>query len=152
MADAPETRHCDAAEIVALLHSHGLRATKTRCLLLELLAATNAHPTAEDLLEKLRVRGVSAGVATVYQNLSTLAEHGLLARFIGRDGRARFDGNLSAHHHLICSRCGRIVDVTTDGPIGEVALVSPDCDLAEWSVERPRLEFLGVCPECRQRG
>ena len=51
---------------------------------------------------------------TVYQTLNDLAAMGELRQLDLGTGSARFDPNLDAHHHLVCERCGKVVDVYAD--------------------------------------
>ncbi len=51
---------------------------------------------------------------TVYQTLNDLAAMGELVQLELGTGSARFDPNLDAHHHLVCDRCGKVLDVDVD--------------------------------------
>ena len=148
----PSGRRCDDGETAALLRSHGLRATRARCLILALLAESGEHPTAETVVEALHERGHDLALATAYQNLSTLAEHGLLDRFFGLDGFAHFDGNLEPHHHVVCTSCGRTVDCLVDDELERLdpREVRAGTRLGAWSVNDRKLEFRALCPDCRE--
>lgn len=134
------------------LQERGLRATHARELILEELGSRHDHPCTEQIAEALRARGEKIGVATLYQNLNTLAETGLIARLKGPDGLMRFDANTALHHHLVCLHCGRIVDAEIERLLPAMGM--PRCPhtgkpLHDWSLQGVQLELKGVCPDCR---
>src|SRR5262249_19662291 len=92
------------------LRARGLRLTPPRRLILEVVRATDAHPTAAFVYQKVRRRLPRVSLATVYRNLRMLAAESFLAERTDA-GRLRFDGNTSPHDHFTCLTCGRIYDV-----------------------------------------
>ena len=104
--DAGEARVVGAE---AALRDRGLRLTGPRHAVLEVVRGAESHPTAEEVhrLVRRRLPGVSLG--TIYRNLRLLVGAGLLKELPGP--YARFDANTRAHHHFMCERCGRIIDV-----------------------------------------
>jgi Fur family peroxide stress response transcriptional regulator len=134
------------------LRALGLRPTKARRLILDVLCESSNHLSTEEILDDLRRRGHHASPATLYQNLNRLVQEGLLVRFTGLDGLSRYDANLEPHHHLVCTRCGRIVDVGSDKTQLR-RLVPLDLHnarpLPKWRISGALIEFRGVCPICR---
>lgn len=146
--------HFGKGEAEQRLRAQGLRPTKARCLLLNLLGESQNHSSTEEMLEALRRRGHRASAATLHQNLNRLIQEGLLAHFTGPDGLSRFDANLAPHHHLVCVRCGRIVDVEVDrsllkqlAPVG----LHDGPALPEWQIKGAQVEFRGICTACQSR-
>jgi len=134
------------------LRIHGLRHTHARAVILSVLAERHDHPTAEQIAEALREQGERIGVATIYQNLNKLAENNLIGRIKGPDGLMHFDANAGLHHHLVCQRCGRIVDAEIERLLPAMGL--PRCPhtgkpLNDWSLQGVQIELKGLCPECR---
>src|SRR5215475_1903838 len=128
----------------AALRDVGLRLTRPRRLVLEVVRATDAHPTAEVVHQTVRRRLPRVSLGTVYRNLRLLVAQGLVKELPGP--HARFDGNLSDHHHFTCLACGRIADV--DGPLTEPhsrALMSRVAASGGYSVTHHRIEFYGRC-------
>lgn len=143
------------SDVVMLLARRGLRATAPRRAILAYLQARREHLAADEIFEGLRRSGTPVSIATLYQNLAALAARGLLRRFAGRDGVARYDDNLEAHHHLVCERCGRIADVETptEAPLRPVAPRARGRAPAKgWQVRTVQMEFRGLCPGCVRRG
>lgn len=135
-------------ELEGALRARGLRLTGPRRLVLEVVRATGAHPTAEWVHRMVRRRRPRVSLGTVYRNLRLLVAEGLVKEIAGP--HARFDGNLDEHHHFTCLGCGRIVDV--DPP----AAAPHARDLSEHvasqtglSISYHRIEFYGRCPDCR---
>jgi len=141
----------DHKNILEMLENSGLRATRARKIILELLAEKNRHFTPEEMLETLRERGKPLSIATLYQNLARLVEKGLVIKIVGLDGSFRYDFNHDPHDHMICSRCGKIVDVVVKGSLEGVSAQPMDTedDLSSWKILEKRVEFVGLCPECQ---
>ncbi|MCK5689549.1 transcriptional repressor [Myxococcota bacterium] len=122
-----------------------------RTAVLELLYASHNHPTTDEIHACLNRDGMKMGVATLYQNLNTLVEGGLLARFNGVDGVMHYEANLTPHHHAVCKGCGRVIDVHISEAEQQALnpLLSTGRDDAEgWQISSIHLEFAGLCPSC----
>jgi len=123
------------------------RHSQQRQVILEELRAVNSHPTAVELHELVRRRLPKVSLGTVYRNLDLLGKMGLIEKLEHASGEARFDANITAHDHLRCVRCGRIDDVMSP----PLAITPPDDHhLYGYEVIGHRLEFIGICPRCRQ--
>jgi len=134
----------------AAIRNVGLRLTGPRRVVLEVVRATESHPTAELVHRMVRRRLPRVSLGTVYRNLRLLVAQGLVNELPGP--HARFDGNTSDHHHFTCLLCGRIVDV--DGPLTEPhsrALCSRVATEGGFSVTHHRIEFYGRCAGCRRK-
>jgi Fe2+ or Zn2+ uptake regulation protein len=144
----------DPTAASSLLSSHGLRPSRARVLILALLARRREHLTTQGIHRILENGGYKLGAATIYQNLNRLAHEGLVRRLIGPDGLARFEANLSPHHHLLCVECGRIVDAGLNERslrhLNPVDLVTGK-PARGWEFNGAQVELKGVCPSCRQR-
>jgi Fe2+ or Zn2+ uptake regulation protein len=100
-------------DIRSTLRGHGLRATPQRLAVHGALQALGRHATAEEVLD--RVHGSVPGISlpTVYAALELMADLGLALRVHG--GRAvRYDPRSEPHHHLLCERCGAVVDLDAE--------------------------------------
>src|SRR5882672_7526392 len=76
-----------------------------RRVVLDVVRATESHPTAEWVHQMVRRRLPRVSLGTVYRNLRLLVAEGLVNELPGP--HARFDGNISEHHHFTCVACGR---------------------------------------------
>jgi len=122
----------------------GLKLTPQRLAILEYLDGNTAHPSAEDVFNAVRQRFPTMSFATVYNTLETLRKRGLILELSIDPDRKRYDPNIEPHHHMICLRCKRIVDVQTDFEIS-----IPDEELKDFHLLGNHIEFYGICPDCR---
>ena len=84
--------------------------SKKRQVILEALAATTAHPTAQELYQQLKPDYPDLSLGTVYRNLSLFAEEGDAMSVGVFRGQERFDARTNPHAHLHCVQCGRVID------------------------------------------
>lgn len=125
------------------------RRTRQRQVILEELQKLTSHPTAVGLYEIVRRRLPRIRLGTVYRNLERLAEAGQVVKLQFGGGQAHFDGKLDHHDHVRCVRCGRVDDVYC------APLALPPAQGQEfggYDIIGHRLEFFGLCPQCRERG
>lgn len=130
-----------------LLAESGLRSTRQRAIVLAELLGEPDDVTAQQLHERLRGRGERLGLATVYRTLGLLAEEGVVDVLSHRPGELCYRRCAEGHHHhLVCSGCHRVVELS-------------ECELDPW-LERVssqhgfvatghRLEVAGLCAACR---
>jgi len=134
----------------AVLVDRGLRRTRPREVVLEVVRGTDSHPTAEQVHTLVRRRLPRVSLGTVYRNLRRLVEAGLVKELPGP--HARFDGNVTEHHHFTCTACGRIVDVA--GALAAAparALSARVAALTGLGITHQRIQFYGRCGPCRSR-
>lgn len=131
-----------------MLEDTSLRMTKQRQIILDELRAVTSHPTADDMYDLVRRRLPKVSLGTVYRNLETLAESGLVQKIDVGGTKKRFDGNVGVHHHVRCTACGRVDDlhISTDGDLDEIAAV-----MTGYAILRHRLEFIGICAQCQDK-
>jgi len=131
-----------------LCERHGLALTHQRQVIFETLSQMHGHPSPEAVYGLVKKRIPSISLATVYKNLKTFEEHGLIREVSPHHGSARFETNSAPHHHLVCLRCKAIVDV----PAADVEPVrlkkrAP----AGFRIERYSVEIHGLCGDCVKR-
>lgn len=100
--------------LVRKLRQRGIQPTAQRVAIAEVLLATTAHPTAEDVLEMVRNTAPSVSRATVYNTLNLFTRKGLVETRVLRDGITVYDPNIEPHHHFIDDDTGEIVDLPED--------------------------------------
>lgn len=72
---------------------------------------TDAHPSADEVLEQVHEGFPMLSRATVYNTLNLFVEKGLLRQLVLAEGRTVFDPRLEPHHHFIDDETGRIDDL-----------------------------------------
>src|SRR5438270_4735699 len=95
--------------------SRGLASTHQREVIYRTAASMEDHPTPEAIYERVKLEIPSISLATVYKNVRTFVEAGLLREVTLHHGCLRLDPNTQPHHHLVCERCKSITDLPGDG-------------------------------------
>jgi Fur family transcriptional regulator, peroxide stress response regulator len=90
--------------------SKDLRITHQRMEIFHELAKYPGHPTADNVFNRVRKRLKTISLDTVYRTILTFEKNGLIKRVQILDNIARFDINISVHHHLVCTQCKIIED------------------------------------------
>lgn len=133
--------------LVLRLRERGYRITPQRLAILRVLILLPGHPTAEDIFLALAKDFPSMSLATVYKTLTMLKQEQevLEIEFSSRDNR--FDAlTPTPHPHLICSRCGLVVDP----PLPSLPRILEDMTQGTgFAIQTHRLDFFGLCPQCR---
>ena len=123
-----------------------LRMTGNRQIVLEVLRGTKSHPTAQEVFLAARDQQPQIGFATVYRTLDWLVRNNLAQEiYRDKDGAAHYDANVARHDHIICSRCGKIVD--TEVPLHALAYAIIERSTG-FRVDWHATEFSGLCAEC----
>ncbi|MGT2426236.1 Fur family transcriptional regulator [Amnibacterium kyonggiense] len=127
------------------LRAAGLKVTKGRVAALESLEA-HSHATAEELQRRLVGDGVPMTLQAVYLALQVLTDTQVLRRIEPAGSPARYEVRVGDnHHHLVCTRCSRVVDV--DCAHGEAPCLVP-ADAHGFAVATAEITFWGLCPAC----
>lgn len=134
------------AELRAECVSRGLRLTPQRDLLLRALSTATGHPTADDLVRRVREALPTVSHATVYRNLQELVRAGLIGT-LDAAGAAQFEVNPDPHHHFSCRKCGKVWDVYLSSV--DVKVDRRRTALAGFQVDRREVQLHGVCAGCR---
>lgn len=129
------------------------RMTRQRQVILEETRKLDSHPTADAIYEAVRRRLPRISMGTVYRNLDILASCGLIRKLEPEFPQMRFDSNTDEHYHITCINCGKI----EDAPLDLVRDSIEDLEVAmgkltKYGIFGHRLEFLGLCSECRAKG
>lgn len=109
---APETCAAPRKPVQELLADAGLRPTRQRLALGELLfGGCDRHVTAERLYEEALAAELSVSLATVYNTLHQFTAAGLLREIAVDGARVYFDTNVSDHHHFLMEEDGELYDI-----------------------------------------
>ncbi len=93
------------------LRAHGIQPSAQRLAVAEYVLRTQDHPSADEVLARVRGRVPMISRATVYNTLNLFVEKGLLRQFVLAEGRLVFDPHLAPHHHFVDEGSGTIHDV-----------------------------------------
>ena len=128
-------------------HRRGVRLTTQRRVILEAVLERDDHPTADQLYEVVRDRIPGVSRTTVYRVLNTLVEIGAVRKLHHGGGVVRFDGNTARHHHLICRKCNKVIDVESEELNG---LSLPDVGTEGFEIDDFSVQLIGTCAACRR--
>ncbi len=92
------------------LKEKGLKVTPQRVAIYDAIVNLKNHPTAENVIEYIKVNHPNISVGTVYKVLESLVENELLKKVKTERDIMRYDAVLSNHHHLYCAETDRIED------------------------------------------
>lgn len=129
------------------LAKQGLKSTRQRELILEEFLRASSHLSTEELYLRLRKKHPTIGYATVYRTLRLFADSGIAETRHFGDGQTRYEStSREGHHdHLICVRCGAILEFE-DGRIEQLQeKVAKD---HRFKILSHRLELYGLCAQC----
>ncbi len=125
----------------------GVPFTTQRRTVLEVLLQRSDHPTADQIFETVKLLNPRIARRTVYRVLDDLAQLGLIRRVHHPGAAARFDAKTYRHHHLVCTGCGKIVDLESV-ELDRIAL--PKSKPHGFDVRDFSVQLMGVCQECRK--
>ena len=134
-------------ELEDRLREAGLRVTSSRVAVLRVLTDATDHPRVEQIIERVRLGGLSISTQAAYDACEALREKGLAHRIALAGGPARYEARAGDnHHHLVCRSCGLTVDVdcVTDAA---PCLHAPND--AGFSVDEAEVTFWGLCLTCQ---
>ncbi len=136
-----------ARSIVRTLDTSGRRLTAPRRAVAELIDGRVGAFTAAELVAQAKVERPGLGRATVFRTLDLFLELGAVERIELPDGRHAYVGSgPEHHHHVICSRCGRITDIDDRGI---KALTKKIAKRTGYAIDTHRLAMSGLCPACQ---
>jgi Fur family ferric uptake transcriptional regulator len=146
----PAERNASLSEPWASVDGHlrrrGLRSTRQRRLVIEVLAGSEGHVTGAEILERCRREDPATVPSTVYRTLDVLEELGLVKHGHGAGGREEYHVHPTFDHgHLHCHTCGRQWELVDD----EVAAFVSDIERRRgFQLDLSHLTLVGRCPAC----
>jgi len=122
------------------------RRTRQRAAVDEILAGRLEFRTAQEIHDELRHRGDRVGLTTVYRTLQTMTDSGELDAIRTMEGETAYRRcSTGHHHHLVCRRCGRTVEVSGPAVENWANAVAEENGFREVSHD---LEIFGTCDRC----
>jgi Fe2+ or Zn2+ uptake regulation protein len=123
-----------------------LRLTPQRRAVLDVVAESDDHPTASQVIDRVRERVEGVGAATVYRTLALLVESGQVAELRLGEGQAlRYDQNVHRHAHLVCTACGQVQDTNVQLDARAIAELT---EKTSFTVAGYDVQLHGRCAQC----
>ncbi|MFA5780300.1 MAG: transcriptional repressor [Elusimicrobiota bacterium] len=131
------------------LETQGLKHSRQRKGVLDVFLSIDKHLSVDELYRIAKKKNPSLGYATVYRTIKLLCECGLCRELRFEDGTSRYEHLYGHRHHdhLICTKCGRFVEVV-DPEIER--LQERMAKLHGFYPERHRMELYGICKRCKK--
>lgn len=126
----------------------GLRMTRQRRLIAEVMIETDGHVNIDELYNRVRERDPNVGYATIYRTLKLLTDAGLATAAHFGGGATRFESTTHRghHDHIICTDCGKIMEFHNE----EIeALQEQVCRAIDFQMTHHKMEIYGLCSACK---
>jgi Fur family ferric uptake transcriptional regulator len=136
--------HCQT--YIQTLRNLGFRITPQREMIIEALAHSSHHVTAEGIYAQVHARARAVNIATIYRTLDLLVEQGMASRAGLQDGRVVYAAsNHGPHLHLVCRACGCAIDASQE------MLAALEVQLRQhygFAADLQHLTIAGLCSAC----
>jgi len=139
-------KNLSVEEFIQECKRHGLSATYQRIAIYKILQQRQDHPTAEDIYKEVLKEHPTISLATIYKNLETLAGYNLIDKVTHLHDLARYDANMNHHHHLVCNKCKKIIDIQIKN-LEDLQI--PSNLNKDFKVIGYKVQFDGICRECQ---
>lgn len=133
-------------KLARYLESQGKRKTPERFAILEKIYSSSTHIDVITLHTAMLADGFRVSRATVYNTLGLLIEAGLVRSVAFGDGITRYERITAAnnHHHLVCTRCGKVKEMKAVELVGELLAKKP----RSFEPAYYTLYIFGMCSKC----
>jgi len=125
----------------------GLPVTVQRRRIFEALLNRTDHPTPDQIYAAVKEALPGVSRTTVYRVLKTLMSLGVLTKACSPGAGTRVDPRMARHHHLVCLRCDRLIDVE-DAAVAH-RIRPPDLCQQAFAIQDYSIYFTGICATCR---
>jgi Fur family ferric uptake transcriptional regulator len=133
-------------KITHRLHELGYRLTPQRMMIGAAIESSNDHISAEEIYTQVKAKYPHMNPSTIYRTLELLQRLGLVTETDLGEGRVRYhSADKGRHHHLVCQRCGKIIDLdeTLLSPLKEALRKRHD-----FEADLRHLAIFGHCAQC----
>ena len=134
--------------IASKLSELGYRLTPQRVMILSAIEDSDDHISAEEIYAQIVAKYPRVNISTVYRTLELLKGLGLVTETDLGGGRVRYhSAEKGHHHHLVCQKCGTIIDVdeSTLARLQDVLL-----HRYNFRAELRHVAIFGLCEKCRK--
>lgn len=140
----------DVMEIKKKLKDKGYKLTPQRTAIIEIIYKSQGkHLTAEEIYDIVKIDCPEIGLATVYRTIQMLEDINIINKLMLDDGCNRYELNnedeVHQHHHLICKKCGKVIEVKGDLLDSIEATIENEY---KFEIENHKVKFFGLCEDC----
>ena len=126
-----------------LLIHNGLKVTPQRLAVLEAILRLNNHPTADNIIDHIKINHPNIAVGTVYKTLETLVEKGIILKVTTQNNTMRYDAITQKHHHLYFSDSDRIEDYYNEELNKLINDFFEEKKIPNFAIEEVKLQIIG---------
>lgn len=125
-----------------------LKYSRQRESIKEFLMTRKDHPTADVVYENMKKIYPNISLGTVYRNLSLLSAIGEIQKLSNFGGADHFDGCVEPHCHFMCTTCGDVLDLETEGMDDLIEKAGRNFS---GKITACDIRFFGTCPKCMNK-
>ena len=132
------------------IQGHQLKLTRQRQIILDTFLDMPHHVSAEELYEASVKKNAAIGLATIYRTLHLLCQSGLVQGREFGDGQTRYEVvyNHNHHDHLVCTRCGKIIEFENM----DIEFLQEEVAREHsFQINSHKLELYGYCQDCQEK-
>ena len=130
---------------IKLLKENLIKITPQRLEILRYLDDHRTHPTADQIYSDLKEKNPSLSKTTAYNSLKIFKEHSIIQTLTISGSELRYDFNCTMHHHFLCKKCGRIIDIDISCP--NIEKIRKE----GYQIDEVHGYFKGVCKACLKK-
>jgi len=108
------------------------------------VASAADHPSADQVLERVRHSLPRVSLGTIYRNLDKLRDLGRVRVLQLAGGSAHYDAMMEPHDHFVCEACGAVADLEPDGACGQERRLERAGFVVHWQTTA----IYGLCRAC----
>jgi Fur family peroxide stress response transcriptional regulator len=129
----------------------GIAVTHQRQVIYEVMQSMHGHPSPEEVFVKVRELIPAVSLATVYKNIHIFLASGILREVSPHHGSLRVEMNSHPHHHLVCTQCRSIQDIS-EADLIDFSGFHPARQMLPggFLAQRLSVDVLGLCTLCQQ--
>ena len=126
---------------------NNFKLTNQRAVILDYIRDNYNHPSVEEIFNAVKRKLPRISKKTVYCNLKFLSDESLIQE-VRVKGVKRYEPKKEPHHHLICKKCGLIIDIKSDELFRHTMKIGKK--VKDFDVEFSNTNFYGLCKKCRK--
>jgi Fur family transcriptional regulator, peroxide stress response regulator len=133
-----------------LCNQQGIAVTHQRQIIYEVMQSMPGHPSPEEVFVKVRELIPAISLATVYKNIHIFLASAILREVSPHHGSLRVEMNSHPHHHLVCTQCRSIQDISESDLIAFGGCRPTQTLPGGFLAQRLSVDVLGLCALCQQ--
>lgn len=137
-------------DVKKILQDSGITPTIQRIVILSYLINSSEHPTADQIFNDInQEQNVTISRATVYNTLNYFVEKNMVIKIVtAKCIQPHYDYFSKPHFHLICSKCGKIIDANYDNFNCDLNHMILEARKNEFKVSNESINLYGICKKC----